>query len=139
MFSSRSRRRFVAPALAVALLSVVTPIGIAHASTRPVQPTRLLDTRDDTGGHRSKLGAGEVFALAVGGRADVPASATAVALNVTAVGPDGDGFLSAWPCGAAEPATSSLNFVGGQVVANAVIVGLGTGGKVCLRSSGVNV
>jgi hypothetical protein len=53
-----------------------------------------------------------------------------VALNVTAVGPSGPGFLRVWDCGVAEPETSSVNFVAaGAVEPNAVLVPLGTGGS----------
>ncbi len=125
-------------ALSLAAFSLVGMVCLpssAHASPHVVPPSRLLDTRDATGGHKGRLGAGETFQLAVTGVADVPGNATAVALNVTAVNPVGDGFLSAWPCGGPEPTTSNLNFVGGQIVANSVMVGVGTNGRVCLKSS----
>jgi hypothetical protein len=119
----------------ISLTAVGWPTSSATAATHVVQPNRLLDTRDTTGGHLGRLAAGEVFQLAVTGAGEVPAGAQAVALNVTAVNPQADGFLSAWPCGSVQPATSNLNFVRGQTVANSVIVGVGTGGRVCLRSS----
>lgn len=132
-------RRSGALQIASAVLLVAIALGIsplsASAVSHAVQPSRLLDTRDATGGHKGKLAAGEVFQLAVGGQSGVGAAPSAVALNVTVVSPTGDGFLSAWPCGGAEPSTSNLNFVAGQIVANAVIVGVGGGGEVCLRSS----
>lgn len=131
------RSRALCTTLVVALSAAA--IGIAPPSANAVshaaQPSRLLDTRDSTGGHRGRLASGEVFQMAVGGQAGIGSAPSAVALNVTVVSPTGDGFLSVWPCGGAEPGTSNLNFVTGQIVANAVIVGVGGGAKVCLRSS----
>lgn len=65
----------------------------------------------------------------------VPKNATAVALNVTAVKPDGSGYITVWPCSVARPVTSNLNYVGGEIVANGVIAPIGSGGKVCFYSS----
>jgi hypothetical protein len=134
----RTFRSTLPRALSVAAFSLVGMVCLpssAHASPHVVPPSRLLDTRDATGGHKGRLAAGETFQLTVSGMADVPGNASAVALNVTAVSPVGDGFLSAWPCGGPEPTTSNLNFVGGQIVANSVMVGVGANGRVCLKSS----
>ena len=38
------------------------------------------------------------------------------------------GFLTAWPSGAAQPASSTLNFLPGQTVPNLVMIKLGSGG-----------
>jgi hypothetical protein len=133
---SRPSRGFAALLTAgLSLAAIGWPTLSATAATHVVQPNRLLDTRDNTGGHLGRLAAGEVFQLTVAGAGEVPTSAHAVALNVTAVSPQGDGFLSAWPCGSVEPDTSNLNFVRGQTVANSVMVGVGSAGRVCLRSS----
>jgi hypothetical protein len=74
---------------------------------------------------------GTVRELAIAGQNGVPADAKAVALNVTAVNPDGPGFVTVYPCDTAIPGTSSLNYAGGQTVPNAVVVRPGDGGKVC--------
>ena len=79
--------------------------------------------------------AGEVLELQVGGRGGVPADADAAVLNVTVTGATGNGYVTAWPCGQPQPNASSLNFVGGSTVANAVIVKLGAGGKVCTNAA----
>ena len=126
--------RFVAVTIALTSL-LLGASGLASASTHLSLPSRLLDTRDDTGGHHSRLAVGEVLQLVVAGRAGVVPGATAAALNVTAVGPGGDGFLTVWPCGGTQPTTSNLNFRAGVTIANAVLVGLGSGGKVCLSAS----
>ena len=57
----------------------------------------------------------------------VPATATAVILNVQAVAPTADSYLTLYPAGAARPGTSNLNFVAHQQVPNLVVVKLGTG------------
>jgi len=50
--------------------------------------------------------------------------------NVTVTGPTATGFLTIWPTGQARPKTSSLTWVAGRTIANAVTVKVGTGGKV---------
>ncbi len=98
----------------------------------PVNPARVLDTRDGTGGVRSPLGAGESRAFQVTGQGGVPAGATAVVFNLTAISPSASGFLTAFPTGSSRPNASNVNFVRGDVVANLVKVKVGTDGKVSL-------
>ena len=83
------------------------------------------------------MGVGEGIAtllteLAVIGRGGVAASATSVVLNVTVTQPKGAGFVSVYPCGLSQPVVSNLNFAAGQTIPNAVVVKVGTDGKVCL-------
>lgn len=66
----------------------------------------------------------------------VPAGATAVSINLTAVAaPNASGYLTAYPCGAAPPLASSVNFGPGQVRPNQVVVGLGAGNTLCVAVS----
>lgn len=118
---------------------LVDVAGSLGAQFRGLTPQRLLETR--TGPPRS---AGSVTIVDVAGRAGVPGDATAVVLNVTAVDPRGPGFVSVFPCGADwrtfEPTTSSVNYIAGRTVANAVVSPLGTAGgtrdgAVCLFTS----
>ena len=99
----------------------------------PVAPRRLLDTRDE----RRPLAAGEVRRLQVAGTsAGAPADATAVVLNVTAVGATRQTDVRVWPSrDSAPPTVSNLNPPPGRPVAAAVVVGVGDGGTVSLRSS----
>ncbi|HYN32621.1 MAG TPA: hypothetical protein VES40_08350 [Ilumatobacteraceae bacterium] len=88
---------------------------------------RILDTRTDVG-----LPGPFVSAVSqkfqVTGSA-VPAGATGVLLNVTVVTPTANGFLSIRPGDATgAPSTSSLNVNAGDIVPNAVQVGLPTAG-----------
>ena len=78
------------------------------------------------------LPAGSTLVLNVAGRGGVPADAAAVVLNVTAAGGQGPGFVTAFPCDAARPVASSLNFVAGTPITNQVITGLSAAGTVCL-------
>ncbi len=60
---------------------------------------------------------------------------TAVSMNLTAVGPTAEGYVTVWPCGSAKPDTSNVNFVKDQIVPNAVIAPVDATGKVCIASS----
>jgi Regulator of chromosome condensation (RCC1) repeat len=94
-------------------------------------PRRLADTRSLD----ARVTSGSTFELLVAGRSDVPYDASSVALNVTAVGAGGDGYVTVYPCGAPLPDASNLNFVRGQTVPNAVLAKVGTSGKICVYSS----
>jgi NlpC/P60 family len=95
----------------------------ALGSFTSVTPARLVDTRTTT-----RPAANATVEVAVGGQ-------SAVALNVTIADPAGAGFATVWPCGLPKPNASSINFAKGQTIANAVNVGVGTGGKVCVAST----
>ena len=61
----------------------------------------------------------------------VPASATAVVVNVTAAHGTSASYLTVYPAGAATvPTASSVNFIAGQAIANRVTVGVGTNGQI---------
>jgi hypothetical protein len=60
---------------------------------------------------------------------------TAVSLNLTAVGPTAEGYVTVWPCGSTKPSTSNVNFVKDQIVPNAVISPVDATGKLCIASS----
>ena len=115
--------------------NVVTWIDPAHPvgqSFHPLTPVRILDSRPDPlrVGPSGPWGAGETKDVSVvGGQSGVPATATAVVLNVTATGGTVDGdYLSIWPSGASRPTASSVNFGPGATVANQVTVMVGSGG-----------
>ncbi len=100
----------------------------------PVTPERLLDTRVGVGAATGALGAGTTLVLQItrAGTTNVPASSSAVALNVTVTEPDAPGFLTVWPCGSPQPLASNVNYVTGQTIPNLVVAKLGTGGTVCI-------
>jgi acid phosphatase type 7 len=69
-----------------------------------------------------------------------PTDRSSVAINVTAVDPQGDGFLTIYPddgtgCQQTAPTASVLNFVKGQTVANFAIVGVSRSAAVCVFGS----
>ncbi len=107
----------------------------ATTSFRPVQPERLLDTRDPPTGYAgAKPSAGQTVVVQVTGArtTNVPADASAVVLNVTGVGATADGFVTVWPCGQSRPTASNLNLTTGSIAPNLVIAKLGLDGKVCM-------
>ncbi len=102
----------------------------------PLNPARLLDTRDGTGGNISALSSQAMTELKVTGVGGVPATgATAVVLNVTVDAPATSGFIMAWPSGEGQPTVSNLNYVAGQTVPNLVTVKVGANGRVNLYNS----
>jgi serine protease len=77
----------------------------------PLAPTRIADTR--FGNPVTRPGPGAVTTFAFG--SPVPASASAVAYNLTGAQSANGGFLEAFPAGVARPDTSTVNFgAGGQ-------------------------
>jgi hypothetical protein len=56
-------------------------------------------------------------------------------LNVTVTEPTVAGYITAWPTGTERPLASNLNFTPRETIPNAVIVGVGSGGKVSLYNS----
>jgi hypothetical protein len=95
-------------------------------------PIRLLDTRTGVGGPtgpRFVLG-GEAVRVQV----PVP-QATGAVVNVTAIAPYDDGYLTAYPCTGALPQTSFANFADGKTGANTTTVKLDADGGFCIFSS----
>ena len=98
-----------------------------------ISPTRFLDSRGATGDWNAPLVAGSPRDLVVrqpGRPTGVPASATAVVVNVTATGASEGSFLSVWPSGVARPGVSNLNFAAGQTIPNLAIVKIGDNGSI---------
>ncbi len=102
----------------------------AASTYQALPPSRILDTRVT---HQT-LGANGMLNLTVTG-GEVPADATAVALNVTATNTTAPSYLSVYPTGSAIPSVSNLNWMAGQTVANLVIVPVGTNGQVTIYNS----
>jgi azurin len=92
----------------------------------PLNPTRLLDTRSNTGlTGPSSSHVARPFAVTGG---VVPANAVAVTGNLTVTQQTSAGFLFIGPVAMNNPTSSTLNFPVGDDRANAVTVALGTGG-----------
>jgi hypothetical protein len=110
-----------------------TPTG---SDFTPYGPTRLLDTRHGIGAPQAPVASGGTVRLKIAGNGTIPAGVTAVALNLTAVDGTGNGYVTAYTDGVAEPDVSNLNYRAGQTVANEAVVPV-IDGYVDLTNSGV--
>jgi hypothetical protein len=94
----------------------------------PLTPSRILDSRDGTGGLSGAFGSHVARTFAVRGHGSVPSNATAVTGSLTVTQQSSAGFLFAGPIAMNDPTSSTLNFPMGDDRANAVTVALsGTG------------
>ena len=126
---------------------LVIDVNGAFPSASPIvtlDPARLLDTRPPAAGGATvdglfagtgRVAVGSTTMLQVAGRGGVPSKATAVVLNVTAVGADAPGFVTVFPCDQPQPNASNLNFAADETVPNAVLAALSAAGTVCIFSS----
>lgn len=107
---------------------VVDLNGVASSTNtsrfQPLVAGRVLDTR--TGG--SPVAAGSTTVLDF---SEVDAGHSVV-LNVAAVDPTGDGYVTVYPCGMDRPLVASVNYMSGVTHSNQATVRLGTSGRVCL-------
>ncbi len=103
----------------------------AHLHTLP--PCRLLDTRAGLGGEPGALRSGERRRLFLSGRCGLPATAQALAANLTVVAPTRAGHVMVWPGGLPGPNTSTINFTTGRTRANNVILPLAADGSVLME------
>ena len=139
----RSRWAAIGAAVAVSLgaggmfVAQAAP-GPAESTIVSVTPERILDTRNpvDLGlagpfvsPVGQKLQVTGSIPTATGPKVVVPAGATGVLLNVTAVGATANGFISIRPGDATgTPSTSSLNVTAGITVPNSVQASMPTAG-----------
>ncbi len=98
-----------------------------------LEPFRLVDSRLGRG--TTRLTPNVPARVRVTGQGGVPGGATAVAANITAVGPSAGGYFTVYPCSAQPPAVSTVNFAPGDVVPNFAIVPLNAAGELCILSS----
>jgi hypothetical protein len=122
------------------IFDVVGWYGQTGDSYNALAPARVLDTRNGTGGPTAPVGPGQTRAVKVTGVGNVPASgATAVILNVTAVGPSAASYLTVFPSDVSKPLASNLNFGPGVNIPNLVVVKVGPDGNVSLYNDQGNV
>ena len=151
--SGGSRRRQIT-GLAVAA-SLILPTGlvaaaglavspasaqISHPATggssyTPITPCRLADTRQNSGlqGQGNTLTAGHSLNVMLAGHnCGVPDfntwkqhAITAVVVNITAINPTEAGWLKASANGQPAPATSTVNFLAGETIANEATITVG--------------
>lgn len=137
MFNSGSATNYIFD-VAGYYSSDVTPDSLKTQEGRFVSlnPSRIMDTRNGNGGYSVAIPANGTYSLTVNGSGGVPSTnVKAVVLNLTAVSPSANGFLTAWPSGIPKPNASNVNFVSGQSTANQAIIMVGSDGKIQLSSS----
>src|SRR5262249_26548465 len=103
----------------------VLPISTG-SSYYTLTPCRIIDTRWPTGPYGAPaLPASGDRTFVLTGRCGIPATARAVATNVTVTSGSADGYLALYPDGTALSTASTLNFRAGQTRANNAIFALG--------------
>jgi hypothetical protein len=94
-----------------------------------LHPCRLLDTRSATGpAGGPALAPGGQRVLTVAGRCGIPATAKALAVNVTVVGAPQAGHVRFFPGNAQPPNAAIVNFSAGQTRTNNAILMLASSG-----------
>lgn len=94
------------------------PVAEVGSTFTPLSPVRVLDTRVG-----APAGPGGTVTVNLGSQ--VPATATAVVLNVTGVTPTATTFVTVHPSDVTRPTASNLNLAPGDIRANQVTVALG--------------
>jgi hypothetical protein len=119
---------------------------------QPITPERILDTRQSTTNtysgiveNNTPLGAGTTLTVPIvgdkvtpvitGAPTTIPATATAVAADVTLVSESSNGNLIAYADGTQRPITSSTNYSPSTIITGYQIVPLGQDGKIDLYNS----
>ena len=140
---STLRTRWSAIGAAVAVTLGAGGIGLVSATSPagavtfvPITPCRLFDTRPQfqVGDRATPLGAGEVHTLTAtgdnGNCVGIPATATAVSMNLTSTDATAPTFLTVWAASAPQPTTSSMNPIpGSPATPNGVISALDDDGE----------
>jgi hypothetical protein len=114
------------------IVDILGSFGTAGGRVTTITPERIVDSRAGLATDGRPLGQFETRTVGIAGRGSIPWNATAVIANVTAADTTAWGYLSVWPSGAAQPASSNVNFLPGQNVPNLVMIKLGTGGGLSL-------
>jgi alpha-tubulin suppressor-like RCC1 family protein len=97
----------------------------------PLNPARVLDTRNGTGAPAHPAAPGEVVPIDLTAN-DLPLTATGAVVNITGVNATAATFVTAWPTLEDRPASSVLNLSAGQTVPNAAVVAF-------TRTAGLNL
>jgi hypothetical protein len=121
------------------------PLGVVvtqvPAVLTAVTPTRVIDTRPGyqhlLSAPDAQVAAGEVLEVKF---TDLPGlipggGVSAVVLEIGVVAPDGDGYVTAYPCGV-RPVASNVNYRSGQTVTNAAVAPVNDAtGSVCFYAN----
>jgi HYR domain/Right handed beta helix region len=108
-----------------------------------VDPARFLDTRgtgsnvtiDGIAQGEGPVPAGTSITIPVAERGDVTADAIGAMVNIAAINPSGNGYVTLYPCTDEVPTAASLNFEAGVSISNATFVELSDDGDVCAFAS----
>ena len=117
-------------ALSLTILFAVSVPGIAAESGPPgtsfftINSCRAFDTRID----KPPLASGTTRIFPVAGPCGIPSVARAISVNLAAIVPTGNGFLTAFAGDASLPPTSTINFTSGRTLANNAILSLSANG-----------
>lgn len=121
------------------VVDVMGSFGPGGGAVTAIEPVRLVDSRSGLRAPIGPLAPDQTVRVQVAGQAGIPADATGVVLNLTAVDPQGFGYLTVWPSRAAAPGSSNVNYTsfgaGAGNVPNLVMVGLGPDGAISVRNS----
>jgi uncharacterized repeat protein (TIGR01451 family) len=110
------------PTLSGSANPTVFTVGTAYFT---VPPCRVLDTRNTNGPYGGPaLVAGADRTFTIGGQCNIPVTARAVSVNVTATQATTVGNLSLFPAGTPPPLVSTINYVPGLNRANNAVVPL---------------
>jgi hypothetical protein len=103
----------------------------AGRAFQPILPTRVQDSRAGAvvGPYNTPWFGGVARDVLVN-TGPIPSYASAVALNVTVTNATVGSHLTVWPTAQARPLASSLNWMSGWTIANAVTGSVGAGGKI---------
>ncbi len=137
----RSRWAAIGAAIAVTIgtggLVAVQAATPTASSFTPITPCRIIDTRSgsaNVGQRSAPIAAGQDYAITVRGSngkcTNIPANATGVSMNVTAVNGSAASYLTVWPTDSPRPVASSLNWLANQPpTPNAVNTALSDNGQ----------
>ena len=109
------------------------PLGSA-ANLQAVPVSRIVDTRYGTGGSGKVTPVRPLKIVVDELPGFVKGEVAGAVLNVTVTEPVAPGYVVVHPCGV-MPATSNVNFLAGESVANLVVVPPNGSGEVCVSSS----
>jgi hypothetical protein len=114
--------------------ALLVPLGATRFHT--LIPCRVVDTRGPPGPYGGPaLVSGQARIFAIRGPCGIPSTAKAVSVNLTAVQPSGDGYLTAYRSDIALPAVSSMNYRANGVRANNAVVTLDGAGQMSIFAS----
>ncbi|HBL28122.1 MAG TPA: hypothetical protein DD490_14915, partial [Acidobacteria bacterium] len=112
------------------------PIALRSFDLYTVVPCRLLDTRNAAGPFGGPaLTSGVPRTFQATGSCGVPATAKAIAVNITVIAPPAAGFLRVYPDGDPIPNATTINFSAGQILSNNAILPLGPTGGIQVLST----